>query len=147
MADAVKTTAPATAAATPNPENKPAKERGPGPGIFSTADEAMKEATSREKGHRRAFKVTVGDKDYFTVAHNPHLAASFIFETKLKGTVTELGKTGRAKMASVDAVVAALAALPPEERAKVEALLGGMKEKADNGTAKEPAKAPAGKKS
>lgn len=119
---------PATKGETPNPENKVAKKRGPGSATFPTADAALKEAQSRETGHRRAFKITAKDgKETYMVSFNHHVAGYEAF-VAAGGKVEELGRQARQKAVSVDSVLAALNSLPEEERKKVaEALKGTAK--------------------
>lgn len=133
MAEVKTNVAPASAApaVTPKPENKPTKERGPGPSIFPTGEAALAEANKRTRGHRRAFKVTApGGKEMFIVAHNPHHAGSFAFEN-IGGKVEELGRTTRAKATSTDGILAALSALPEDERKKVMEQMSALAAKAN----------------
>ncbi len=125
MAD-VKQPAPAPAAkATPAPvqkpaevpEAKPAKVKKQWKYEFTSSDEAKTEAEGREKGPRKAFKVSANGKDYFIVHVNEGRALGYVAE-KLGFTADEIGKSKKAKVVGVDGLKAALEALPPEERAK-----------------------------
>lgn len=117
--------APAAPAA---PEAKPEKVKKPKTvyqTIFDSAEAATKEAADRTKGPRRAFKTTLNGVELFVVANNEGRAGGVAFE-KAGGKVEELGKTAKVKPAGVDAILSMLNALPPEERAKVEAAMKGL---------------------
>lgn len=95
--------------------------------VFETEEAAVAEANSREKGPRRAFKCTLGDKVVFTVSHNEGRAGGAAFE-KVGGTVEELGKAARkSKPVGVEGIMAALASLSEEERKKVEEQIASIK--------------------
>lgn len=118
MADAKNAAAPVAATA-PSPENKPKRVRGPGSGVFPSAEAAVKEAQSRTSGHRRAFKLEFGGKTTYLVSFNHHVAGYEGFIAN-GGKIEEIGRAARAaKAPSVDGVLAALNALPEEDRKKV----------------------------
>jgi DNA-binding transcriptional ArsR family regulator len=88
----------------------------------------LAEAGKRDKGPRRAFKTECGGKVIFMVADSPAYAGAIGFLNS-GGTVTELGKAAKGvKAMGLDSIMAAVAALPEGERAKVmEALKGAKK--------------------
>lgn len=108
---------------------QPKEKKGPKPvaEVFPTAEAALKEANSRDKGARRAFKTTGPDgKDIFSVTANAERAAWNHFTT-LGGKVEELGAKARApKIAGPEAIMAALAALPEDQRKTIMDQLGKM---------------------
>ena len=133
MADEKKTTTPeatkSAEAIKAQAEAKAAKpKRVPLKAIFGSAEEAKKEADGRTKGPRRAFKASLNGKDYFVVANNEGRAGGEAF-MKAGGTVEEIGKKsggGAPKAMSIDAIMAAVNALPEAERAGVLAQLKGL---------------------
>lgn len=127
MAQAVaKTVDPTTQAETA----KPKRERIQYKESFPNAEEAIKEAHSRVKGPRRAFKcVDKHGKVVFAVAHNEGRAGGVAYMLA-GGQVEELGKIARAaRPVTADAALAVVNGLPEAEKAKVlaelKALLSG----------------------
>lgn len=91
--------------------------------VFASAEEAEKEANSREKGPRRAFSCKFGDDTIFVVANNEGRAGGVAFR-QLGGSVTEIGKKAAAgKPVSVGGIMESINALPEAERAAVLAQL------------------------
>lgn len=112
-----------------NGEKKPKREKKVWKAIFPTAEEAVKEATSRTSGPRRAFNVEFQGKTYHVVSHNFMTVGTPLAE-HLGMKATEIGKPPRAaKAASADTVLDMLKNLPEEERAKVQAQLGNLLKK------------------
>ncbi len=94
--------------------------------IYPDAEAAVKEAQSRTKGPRRAFKTTFNGKDTFIVSHNEGRAAGVAF-LNVGGKVEELGRAPRAaKPVGVDGIMAAVNSLPEAERAAVLAQLKSL---------------------
>jgi hypothetical protein len=112
------------AAATATNEAAPKKKRpSTVPGYHKSEQVAFAVASTRTKGARRVFAVTYqGKTRYCTCSH-----IAFVGEEEFKqlgGGIVECGKTARApKIAGVDGVMAAVNALPEEERNKVLAQL------------------------
>lgn len=139
MAD-TKTPAKATAPAA----TKPAAPAAPAPAVgnvekrkrvkvqykevFDTAEAAKAEAESRTKGPRRPFTVTAKTGEVFhVVAHNEGRAGGIAFK-QLGGKVEEIGgKAKKAKVLGVDALTAAINALPEDQREQIAKLLAGQK--------------------
>lgn len=87
--------------------------------IFKSEEEALAEAGKREKGPRRAFKTECGGKTIYVVTDNPSAAGAIGF-INAGGKVTELGRAEKGvKAMGLDAIMAAVAALPESERVKV----------------------------
>lgn len=128
MAETTTPTAPAA------PEQK--KPRGVPSLVCKTPEEAVKEAEGRTKGPRRAFTCKQGDKVLHVVAHNEGRAGGVAFAT-LGGTVEEIGKVKRTKVLGVDGIMAAINALPEDQRA---AALAQIKAMQGGGDKTEPAK-------
>jgi hypothetical protein len=97
---------------------------------FATPEEAIKAADSRTDGPRQAFTLTVPNgQTIHVVAMNPWAAKDAYFTDVLKGECTTIGvKTraaGQPRALTLDAVLAAINALPPDARAKaLEAMKG-----------------------
>lgn len=120
------TTAPKAPTTPVAAEAKPKKERKVWKSLFDSADAAVKEATSRTGGPRRAFHVKFNGKDYYVVTHNPTTVGTPVLE-HLGGTAQEIGKPTRAtKVPTADAILSMLKDLPEEERKKVEAQMGSL---------------------
>lgn len=97
------------------------------PVAFATAEEAIAEAGKRVDGPRQAFKVSHGGKEAFVVVHNEYHAGAFFLQYTLRGSIERIDKPGggggKSKAISIDAVMAAVNALPAEQRDKVLAQL------------------------
>jgi hypothetical protein len=114
-------TAPSTATAAsadtaPVPKKK--RERKVYQEHFSDAESAIAEAGARTKGPRRAFTVSFNGTTYSVVANNEGRALGAVL-AKLGASVEEIGKTKRAKALGVDGVMAAVNALPADQREAV----------------------------
>lgn len=116
--NAPKTDAPKADSAAQTAAPKVKKEKKVYQALFDTAEAAAAEAASRTKGPRRAFTAKLGDKVYHIVANNEGRAGGVAF-AQIGGSVDEIGKEKKQKKVSVDAVLAALANLPEDERKKV----------------------------
>lgn len=117
---------PAAAAEAPKKEKRKRTEYQQ---FFPTAEEAVKAASERTKGPRRAFKVTNGDKTEFIV-HNNEGRASGAFGLKYGVKVEELGgKAKKTKALGVDQITNAISALPEDQRAAIIAALATMGKK------------------
>jgi hypothetical protein len=98
--------------------------------LFDTEEQAVETAQGRQKGPRRAFKVTAPDGKAYYAVHNNEGRALGAVAAKCGFTAEELGKKARAsKPVTVDGVLAAVNSLPEAERAAVlaqlKALTGG----------------------
>lgn len=122
----VPPTPPAPPAAPEPKAPKVKKERKVWQTVFPTAEEATAEANSRDKGPRRAFKTELNGEVLYVVANNEGRAGGVAF-MKAGGTVEELGKTSKKKDASPDTIIAALAAMPDEQRKLIEEALAKLK--------------------
>jgi hypothetical protein len=92
---------------------------------FDSEEAAVQAASERTKGPRRAFKVMFQDQVWYVVHNNDGRALGAAFE-KYGATAEELGKGAKkSKLASEDAIFAAINALPEEKRAAVLAKLNG----------------------
>jgi hypothetical protein len=122
--------ADATATPTPAPVAEKAK-RVPMQTVYPSAEAAIKEAQSRTKGPRRAFKTVLNGKELYIVHVNEGRAGGVAFETA-GGKVEELGRAPRAaKPMGPEAVLAAVQGLPEADRKAVldqlKTLLGAKK--------------------
>lgn len=94
--------------------------------VFASADEAQKEAGNRTKGPRRAFTCTKGDKEIHVVANNEGRALG-LAALNDGWVAQELGKEAKKpKAIGMDAILAAINAMPEAERAAVQAQLKAL---------------------
>lgn len=115
----------------PAPTPKPAKPEGQVGRYqekFATAEAALAEANSRQKGPNRAFTAKLNGKEVYVVAGNWDRAAGIAF-MEAGGTVYEIGKHEKAKSikpVGVEGILQAIQGLPENERAAVEAQLKAL---------------------
>ena len=94
--------------------------------VFATAEEAIKEAEGREKGPRSAFKCELNGKVVFCVANNEGRAGGIAY-AQAGGKVEGIGKVKKSKAVGADGILAAINALPEDQRAAVMEQLKGLK--------------------
>jgi hypothetical protein len=105
--------------AKPEKPKKEKRERQVYPDLFVDEASAIAAAGSRVKGPRRAFKCTLGDRTFYAVHNNEGRAGGVAFR-ELGGQVEELGgRVKKAKVFGVDAILAALNALPESDRGAI----------------------------
>jgi len=99
------------------------------PAIFATSEEAVKAASARDSGPRRAFKVDLHGKTYFVVSHNFMTVGTPLLH-HLGGTAEEIGKAPRAPKAvtadSVTEMLKTLLATNPAEAERVKEQLKAL---------------------
>ena len=138
-----------TAGATPATEtpeaSKAKKVRKEWKELFPTAEEAVKEASSRTQGPNKAFTAEITDKQGVKQVYHIVAAAwgraCAIALTNAGFTCTEVGKPSRqaAKPVGEEGILKAIELLPAEQQAAIMAKLAGLV------TAPTPAAAPAKK--
>lgn len=117
-----------TAQATEAPEANGKKRGHPGDEVCTSAQEAIELAKGRSTGPRQAFKVKAKDgREVFRVSHNQYMAGfrQYLADGGAVDRIDEPSKggggRGGAKLTGVDAILAAINALPEAERAAVKA--------------------------
>jgi hypothetical protein len=89
------------------------------PSTFSSAKAAQDAAADRDKGPRRAFTCTYGDREIHVVANNEGRAGGIAFG-EIGGKVAEVGKVKKTKApVGITGIMEAVGQLPEADRATV----------------------------